>query len=194
MAEKLTIRKIYSVVDEVISENGVELEKSIYRAAALAVIKNPYAGKYQEDLSVLIDFGEELGKILAKKLRELLSDFSEKDIHSYGKAAIVGKAGEIEHGHAILHPKIGAPFREALGGKETARAVIPSNTKLGTVGTTIDIPVHYRDSEWVVSHVDTITVTVPDAPLDDEIIIGLAVTVGGRPNPRVPGMTIDDVE
>jgi hypothetical protein len=193
MTKQLRIRKLYAVLDEVLEERNIVLETPIKRAVAIAVIKNPYSGTYQEDLSELFDYGEELGHILSHNTLTTLNIEDGAQVESYGKAVIVGAKGEIEHGHAIIHPKIGKPFRNAIGGVDKARAIIPSTAKMGTIGTSIDVPVHYKDSEWVISHVDTITIAVPDAPYEDEILVALAVTTGGRANARIPGLGKDEV-
>lgn len=188
MTKNVNVRKFYSLVDQTFVEGNRELETPVRRAVALAVIKNPFTNVYQEDLGLLFNIGEELGEILSKNALEVLNVRDGSEVESYGKAVIVGLKGEIEHGHAIIHPKIGAPFRNAIGGANQARAIIPSTAKMGALGASIDIPVHYKDSEWVISHVDTITVAIPDAPFEDEIVVALAVTTGGRPHPRVPGL------
>jgi hypothetical protein len=111
-------------------------------------------------------------------------------IHSFGKAAIVGEAGELEHAAALLHPKFGAPVRAALG---KAPALIPSAKKRGGPGTTIDIPLGHKDAAFVRSHFDAIEARVSDAPLRDEILVCLALTTGGRPLPRIGGLTVDEI-
>ena len=194
MTEQMSIRKLYSVLDKSLMEGSFVIDNPIKKAVAIAVIKNPYSGCYLEDLSVLADFGAELGKLLSSNALKALDLEDGSQIESYGKAVIVGTKGEIEHGHAIIHPKIGAPFRNAIGGAEKARAIIPSTAKMGTLGTSIDVPVHYKDSEWVLSHVDTITVSVPDAPYEDEILVALAITTNGRPMARIPGLKKEDVK
>jgi hypothetical protein len=108
-------------------------------------------------------------------------------VHSYGKAAIVGEHGEYEHAAAILHPTLGAPFRAAVGG---GKAIIPSAKKLGGPGATIDVPLHYKDAAFVRTHFDAMEVRLCDAPRADEILVALAVTDGGRPHPRVGGLTV----
>jgi hypothetical protein len=193
MENKLDVRKYYTYTDEILIESGKKTDTPIKRSAALAVFKNPYASAYQDDLKELYEYGEVLGEALSVRAVAALGIEGE-DVESYGKTVIVGQQGEIEHGHAIIHPKIGAPFRKALGGADSARAIIPSTAKIGGIGTTVDIPVHYKDSEWVVSHVDTITITIPDAPMPDEIVVGLAITSGGRALSRLPGLSKEDVK
>jgi hypothetical protein len=179
----MEIRKIVTVVEEVLADGERKVDKPIKKVAAIAVIKNPFAGKYEEVLDALIDIGDELGKILGEKAVEALGKGSAVD--SYGKAAIVGEKGELEHAAAILHPKLGTPLRNAVGG---GKAIIPSVKKLGRMGDEIDIPLHFKDAAFVRSHFDGMTVSVNDAPKSDEILVAIAVTDGGRPHPRVGGL------
>jgi hypothetical protein len=188
--EQMEIRKLVTIVEEVRMEMGKTLAKPTRRAAAVAVIKNPFAGKYQEDLQELIDIGEELGSLLAPRARDALG-IKPEEAESYGKAAIVGVDGEIEHAAAILHPKLGKPFREALGG---GKAIIPSANKIGPVGTTIDVPLHYKDAAFVRSHFDAMPVSVHDAPRADEIVVALVVTDSGRPLPRIGGLRKEEAK
>ncbi|MDH5695593.1 MAG: amino acid synthesis family protein [Dehalococcoidia bacterium] len=186
----MEIRKLVTTVEEIKMEMGKNLPKPIRRAAAVAVIKNPFAGKYQEDLQELIDIGEELGSLLGPRARDALA-IKPEEAESYGKAAIVGVDGEIEHAAAILHPKLGKPFREALGG---GKAIIPSANKIGLVGTTIDVPLHYKDAAFVRSHFDAMPVSVQDAPRPDEIVVALVVTDSGRPLPRIGGLRKEEAK
>jgi hypothetical protein len=179
----MEIRKIVTIVEEVFADGEREVDKPIKKVAAIAVIKNPFAGKYEEVLDTLIDIGDELGKILGEKAVEALGKDSAVD--SYGKAAIVGERGELEHAAAILHPKLGTPLRNAVGG---GKAIIPSVKKLGRMGDEIDIPLHFKDAAFVRSHFDGMTVSVNDAPKSDEILVAIAITDGGRPHPRVGGL------
>ncbi|MGH7356672.1 MAG: amino acid synthesis family protein [Candidatus Rokuibacteriota bacterium] len=171
-------RRILYVEDNVLMEAGKPLARQVRRVAGLAVIANPYAGRFADDLSPLFDTGMELGAILMKRVTELLGGAAV----SYGKAAIVGTAGEMEHGGALLHPKLGKPMRAAVGGGE---AIIPSNVKVAAAGTPIDVPLGHKDDVWSFDHFDTMTVMAPDAPRPDEIVMVVAVADGGRPFPRV---------
>ena len=171
-------RRILYVEDNVLKEAGKPLARQVRRVAGLAVIANPYAGRFADDLSPLFDAGLELGAILMKRVTELLGGAAV----SYGKAAIVGTAGEMEHGGALLHPKLGKPMRAAVGGGE---AIIPSNVKVAPAGTPIDVPLGHKDDVWSFDHFDTLTVMVPDAPRPDEIVMVVALADGGRPHPRV---------
>ncbi len=186
----MEIRKIFTVVEETHKEVGRKVDPPTRKAAAIAVIENPFAGKYEEDLSMLMDYGEELGKLLGDMAVKALG-ISKEDVESYGKAAIVGLNGELEHAAAILHPKLGGPFREAVG---TGKAIIPSAKKMGGPGTPIDVPVHFKNAAFVRSHFDAMEVRVYDAPRDNEILIALVVTDSGRPLARVGGLKKEDVK
>ncbi|MFP3928229.1 MAG: amino acid synthesis family protein [Desulfobacteraceae bacterium] len=180
----MEVRKYVTTMEEIHMEGGKKMDPPGRKAAAMAVIRNPFAGRYQEDLTELIEAGEELGDILGKMAVEALGVPAE-EVESYGKAAIVGENGEREHAAAILHPKLGAPFRNAVGG---GKAIIPSAKKMGALGAEIDIPIHYKDAAFVRSHFDAMTVRVDDAPRADEIVVCLAITNCGRPHPRVGGL------
>ncbi len=181
------IRKKVILIEEILMDGGREVErKPVTKVASVAVIANPFAGRFVEDLSLLIEIGEELGGLLGQEaVRALKNIHGEAEPESYGKAAIVGVDGEYEHAAAILHPKLGAPFRAAVGG---GKALIPSTKKLGGPGTSIDIPLHYKDAAFVRSHFDSMEVRLNDAPKADEILVALAVTSSGRPHPRVGGL------
>ena len=190
MDVKPTVRKVITYVEELEIEGQIKLESCTKKAVAAAVLKNPYAGKYQEDLSLLFDMGEELGYYLAKKCLAALGIEGE-DVNSYGKAAIVGENGEIEHGAALLHPKMGRGMRGTIGG---GKAIIPSTTKSGGMGTSIDVPLHYKDDPFVFSHCDSVEIRIPDAPKSDEIVLIVAFADSGRPLPRVGGRQIADIK
>ncbi|HZJ90214.1 MAG TPA: amino acid synthesis family protein [Oscillospiraceae bacterium] len=183
---ELEIRKIITTIEEIRFEGFKELEKPIKRVAVSAVIKNPFAGSYVEDLSPLMDVGEYLGSYLS----EMAIKHLDGPVHSYGKAAIIGVDGELEHGAAILHPKLGKPMREVIGG---GKAIIPSAKKAGGPGTCLDVPLHYKDAAFVRTHYDAMEVRVHDAPHADEIVVTLAFTDGGRPHPRIGGLVISEV-
>jgi hypothetical protein len=171
------VRRILTLRDVIRSEMGRPLAKPITRAVGLAVVANPFAGRFSEDLSALFPVGRSVGEMLTAELRGLLGG----PAVAYGKAAIVGVNGEKEHGGACIHPMLGRPMREAIGG---GKAIIPSNVKVGGVGTTIDVPIGHKDDVWSFDHFDTISVAVDDAPRADEIVIALILADGGRPIPR----------
>ena len=176
------IRKLLTIVEDVRAEGGREVARPIRRVAAVAVIHNPFAGRFEANLMPLVQAGEELGALLGQRAVDALG----AAVESYGKAAVVGLDGELEHAAAILHPTLGSPFRAAVGG---GKAIIPSAKKLGVAGTAIDVPIHYKDAAFVRTHFDAMEVRVSDAPRPDEIVVALVVTDGGRPHPRVGGLT-----
>jgi len=186
----MEVRKYVTIIEETLMEGGKGVEFPTRKAAAIAVIKNPFAGRYVEKLDSLIDIGEALGGILGKKAVEALKITPEK-AESYGKAAIVGVDGELEHAAAILHPKLGTPLRDAVGG---GKAIIPSAKKMGGPGTEIDVPLHYKDAAFVRSHFDAMSVRVQDAPRSDEIVVAIVVTDSGRPHPRIGGLKKEEAK
>ena len=181
---KAQIRKIIVQVDEIHIEMGRAISPPTRRALAMAVIHNPMAGSYKENLDELIAIGEELGGLLGDKCVKALG-IAPGNAQSYGKAAIVGEAGEIEHAAAILHPKLGAPLRLAV---EKGAALVPSSKKRGTLGTAIDVPLGHKDAAFVRSHFDAMEARVSDAPRTNEIVVAVVVTDSGRPLARVGGL------
>ncbi len=184
------IRKLVVVVDEVHRENGQVVSPPTRRALAMAVIENPYAGRFVENLDALIEIGEELGGLLGDRCVQALG-ITPAQAQSYGKAAIVGEAGEIEHAAAILHPKLGAPLRRAV---EQGAALVPSSKKLGGMGTAIDVPLGHKDAAYVRSHFDAMEARVPDAPRANEIVVAVVVTDSGRPLARIGGLQANEIE
>jgi hypothetical protein len=173
----MDIRKHLIVIEEIGAEAGHRLSRPVRRVAGIVVVANPFAGRSVEDLSPLFDLGAAAGDFLMKRLADALGH----PAVSYGKAALVGTAGEMEHGAACVHPKLGKPMRAAVGGGE---ALIPSNVKVAAPGTVIDLPLGHKDEAWSFDHFDTMTLMVPDAPRPDEIVIAMAIADGGRPRPR----------
>jgi Amino acid synthesis len=184
------IRKIVTIVDETLSEMNQSVTPPVRRAAAIAIIENPFAGRYVEDLAPLIEMGEELGRLLSERAVAALGIPADQ-CESYGKAALVGENGELEHAAALLHPKMGAPVRKTLG---KGAALIPSSKKRGGPGAELDIPLGHKDAAFVRSHFDGMQVSVNDAPRSAEIMVAVAVTSGGRPLPRVGGLTKDQIK
>ena len=184
------IRKTSVVVEEIRTEQGRPVDPPTRKAAAIAVIKNPFAGKYVEDLDELMEIGAELGGTLGEMCVAALG-IRPDQAESYGKAAIVGELGEWEHAAAILHPKLGAPLRKAV---EKGAALVPSVKKMGGPGTPIDVPLGHKDAAYVRSHFDGIEVRLADSPRSDEILVAVAVTDSGRPFPRVGGLTTDEAK
>lgn len=184
------IRKIAVSVEETHLEMGQVIAPPTRKAVAVAVIENPYAGVFQEDLSVLMDIGAELGALLGRRCVEALG-ISPDQAESYGKSAMVGENGELEHAAAILHPKLGAPLRKEV---EKGAALVPSSKKMGSPGQVLDVPLGHKDAAYVRSHFDGIEVQLNDAPRANEIMVAVAVTDSGRPLPRVGGLTAEDAE
>ena len=183
------IRKIIVQVDETRIEMGRAIEPPTRKALAMAVIENPYAGAYSENLDVLIAIGDELGALLGQRCVEALG-IAPSEAQSYGKAAIVGEAGELEHAAAILHPKLGAPLRKAV---EKGAALVPSAKKMGGLGTAIDVPLGHKDAAFVRSHFDAMEARVSDAPRANEIVVAVAVTASGRPLARIGGLQASEI-
>ncbi|MFZ5648642.1 MAG: amino acid synthesis family protein [Bacillota bacterium] len=190
METRPEIRKIYTIIEETWAEGQKKLDKPARKAAAAAVFKNPYAGMYQEDLSLLYDWSEELGEMLTKKAIAALG-IEPSAVHSYGKAAIAGEQGELEHCAALMHPKLGKPMRENVGG---GKAIIPSSKKIGYPGVAIDVPLHFKNAAFVRSHFDAMEVRVPDAPRADELVLVVAVTDSGRPLARIGGLKVEEIK
>lgn len=184
------IRKLIVHVDETLIEMGRDIKPPVRKALAMAVIDNPYAGRYSENLDELIAIGEELGGLLGERCVQALG-IEPGAAGSYGKAAIVGEAGELEHAAAILHPKLGAPLRKAV---EKGAALVPSSKKRGGLGTAIDVPLGHKDAAFVRSHFDAMEARVGDAPRPNEIVVAVVVTDGGRPLPRVGGLQVSEIK
>lgn len=184
------IRKIAVFLEETFTEMGRPIDPPTRKAAAVAVIGNPFAGRYEEDLSPLMDIGAELGDLLGRRCVVALG-IAPAAAESYGKAAMVGTDGELEHAAAILHPKMGKPLRAAV---EKGAALVPSSKKRGAPGAELDIPLGHKDAAYVRSHFDAMEVRLPDAPRPDEILVAIAVTDSGRPLPRVGGLAVDEIE
>ncbi len=184
------IRKLVVEVEETRVEMGRKVEPPTRRALAMAVIENPFAGRYVENLDELVAIGEELGALLGAKCVEALG-IAPGAAQSYGKAAIVGEDGELEHAAAILHPKLGAPLRKAV---EKGAALVPSSKKRGGLGTAIDVPLGHKDAAFVRSHFDAMEARVPDAPRPAEIVVAVVVTDSGRPHPRIGGLTVAEIK
>jgi hypothetical protein len=184
------IRKLITVVEETRSEMGEAIEPPTRKAAAIAVIENPCAGRFVKDLEPLMAIGEELGGLLGTRAIASLG-IKPGQAESYGKAAIVGESGELEHAGAILHPRLGKPLREAV---EKGAALVPSAKKMGGMGAAIDVPLGHKDAAFVRSHFDAMEIRVPDAPRAGEIVVAVVVTDSGRPLPRIGGLTKGEIK
>lgn len=184
------IRKLVVQLDEVHREMDRTVDPPTRKALAMAVIANPFAGRYADELDELVAIGEELGALLGQRCVQALG-IAPGAAHSYGKAAIVGEAGELEHAAAILHPKLGAPLRAAV---EKGAALVPSAKKQGGVGTAVDVPLGHKDAAFVRSHFDAMEARIADAPRADEIVVAVVVTDSGRPLPRIGGLQVSEIK
>ncbi len=182
------IRKIGVWIEETHQEGGKAISPATRKAVAAAVIENPFANQYVEDLSELMDIGAELGALLGEKCVAALG-IEPEQAESYGKAAMVGENGELEHAAALLHPKMGTPLRKAV---EKGAALVPSSKKRGGMGQDLDIPLGHKDAAYVRSHFDGVEIRFNDAPRPNEILVAIAVTDSGRPLPRVGGLKAED--
>lgn len=174
----MTPRKVQLIKETVNAEAGAAATPPVTRAAALLVVENPFAGRFVEDLSALFDLGQALAERYMPEVAALLP----RPPRAYGKSAIVGVEGDLEHAAALLHPKLGKPMRAALGG---GQAIIPSTTKVAAAGTPIDVPLAHKDEIWSFDELDTLTLFLPDAPRPREILVALAISDGTRPRARV---------
>ena len=184
------IRKVVVQIDEIHSEMGRSIDPPTRRALAMAVIANPYAGRFSATLDDLTAIGEELGGLLGAKCVQALG-ITPDQAQSYGKAAIVGEAGELEHAAALLHPKMGATLRQAVS---RGAALVPSAKKMGGLGTAIDVPLGHKEAAFVRSHFDAIEARISDAPRANEIVVAIAVTDSGRPLARVGGLQVHEIK
>lgn len=184
------IRKIVTTVENTHLEMGKSIDPPTRRAASVAVIENPFAGRYEEDLEALMIIGEELGDLLGRKCVEALG-IEPSQAQSYGKSAMVGENGELEHAAAILHPRLGKPLRAAV---EKGAALVASSKKMGSMGQALDIPLGHKEAAYVRSHFDGMEVRINDAPRSNEIMVAVAVTDSGRPLPRVGGLKADEAK
>ena len=183
----ITIRRSFAIVEERKEEAGRTAERPLRRVAAVAIVENPYAGRYVHDLKPMIDGSVALGHEMAALA---LRAFGQHEVQSYGKGGIVGLNGEQEHANALLTTAFANPIRDAIGGGD---AWISSFTKKGGPGTLIDIPMNHKDDVYVRSHYDGMTVMLPDAPMPDEVAVIFCIANGGRLNARVGGLTHAEV-
>ncbi len=171
------VRRLITMREVIQAEMGQPLGRPIVRATGIGIVDNPFAGRFAQDLGALFEIGRDIGERLSRELNGLL----DRPAIAYGKGAMVGTAGELEHGGACIHPMLGKPMRQAIGGGE---AVIPSNVKVVAPGSTLDVPLGHKDNVWSFDHFDTVTVFLSDGPRADEIAVVLALADGGRPLPR----------
>ena len=181
------VRKLVVSVEDVWHDNGPRLAVPLRRGSAAAVVKNPYAGRYVDDIQPLMEALKPLGREMAVRLIAALGGADR--IQSYGKGALIGLAGELEHG-ALWHVPGGYGMRDLLDG---SFAIVPSTTKIGPAGSAIDIPIHHRVAAYVRSHFDSLEVRVADSPRPNEMLLVIAMTTGPRPHARVGGLGADEI-
>jgi hypothetical protein len=184
---EVNVRKLVLAVEDVWHDNGPRLDQPLRRGSHAAVLKNPYAGRYVEDIQPMMEALKPLGREMAARLVEALGGPGR--IEGYGKGALIGLGGELEHG-ALWHVPGGYGMRELLEG---SHAIVPSTTKIGATGSAIDIPIHHRVAAYVRSHFDSLEVRVADAPRPDEMLLVIAMTTGARPHARVGGLRADEI-
>lgn len=189
MSDTPTYRKVVVRVEETHADGGRDLDTPTRKAVVAGVVANPYAGRYVDDLDDLMALGEQLGADLATRAVAALG-IDPDQVESYGKAAMVGEDGELEHAAAVLHPRLGKGLRAATGG---GKALIASSKKLGGPGQVLDVPLGHKNAAYVRSHFDGVETWIADAPRRGEIMVAVAVTDSGRPHPRVGGLTVDEV-
>ena len=186
---EVVIRKRVIVVEEILHEGGPPPAQPLLRGAALAVIRNPFAGRYVESIAGFMDDLNPLGVAMARSLLDALGGDPSR-VQGYGKGAIVGAAGELEHG-ALWHVPGGYAMREILG---EAKAIVPSAKKVGGPGTRLDVPVTHINASYVRSHFDAMEVGINDAPRADELLLALVMTTGSRIHARVGGLTASEIK
>lgn len=186
---EVVMRKKVTCVEEVFHEGGPVADKPLLRAASLVVIRNPFAGAYIQNIEHFMDDLKPLGLEMARSLVAALGG-DPKRVEGYGKGAIVGSAGELEHG-ALWHVPGGYAMREVLGG---AKAIVPSTKKVGAPGTRLDVPITHINASYVRSHFDAMEIGINDAPRADEILLALVMTTGARVHARVGGLKASDVK
>lgn len=184
---EVAVRKLVLSVEEVWHDNGPPLATPLLRGSAAAIVRNPYAGRYVEDIVPMMEALKPLGREMAARLVAALGGAGR--IEAYGKGALIGLAGELEHG-ALWHVPGGYGMRDLLEG---SHAIVPSTTKIGPAGSSIDVPIHHRVAAYVRSHFDSLEVRVADSPRPDELMLVIAMTTGPRPHARVGGLRADEI-
>ena len=185
----IELRKIVTVVEEILHEFGPPPPKPLKMGAIAAVVKNPYAGRYEPDIMPMMDALKPFGLDMSRRLLAALGG-DPKSVEGFGKGAIIGAAGELEHG-ALWHVPGGYAMRELLGG---AKAIVPSSKKVAALGAAIDIPIHHINAAYVRSHFDAMEVRVPDAPRANELVLIIAMTTGPRVHDRAGGLKASEIK
>ena len=189
MSDLVKVRKYVATVEETLHDFGPVLARPVTKAVVGGVIANPYAGRHVADIQPMMKALEPLAVDLTERVMKILGAKG-SELEAYGKGAIVGLNGELEHA-ALWHQPSGFGIRHAMGG---AKSIVPSTVKVATAGARIDIPLHHVTAAYVRSHFDAIEFCVPDGPRPDEIVFIVAAAIGGRPHARVGGLTPDGIK
>ena len=189
MSDLVKVRKYVATVEETLHDGGSVLARPVTKAVVGGVIANPYAGRHVSDIQPMMKALEPLAVDLTERVMKILGTKG-SDLEAYGKGAIVGLAGELEHA-ALWHQPSGFGIRHAMGG---AKSIVPSTVKVAAAGSRIDIPLHHVAAAYVRSHFDAIEFCVPDGPKPDEIVFIVAASIGGRPHARVGGLTAGEIK
>lgn len=189
MSDLVKVRKYVATVEETLHDGGPVLARPVAKAVVGAVIANPYAGRHVADIQPMMKALEPLAVDLTERVMKILGAKG-PELEAYGKGAIVGLAGELEHA-ALWHQPSGFGIRHAMGG---AKSIVPSTVKVAVAGSRIDIPLHHVTAAYVRSHFDAIEFCVPDGPKPDEIVFIVAASIGGRPHARVGGLTAAEIK
>lgn len=189
MSDLVKVRKYVATVEETLHDFGPALARLVTKAVVGGVIANPYAGRHEADIQPMMKALEPLAVELTGRVMKIL-DAKGSELEAYGKGAIVGLNGELEHA-ALWHQPSGFGIRHAMGG---AKSIVPSTVKVATAGARIDIPLHHVTAAYVRSHFDAIEFCVPDGPRPDEIVFIVAAAIGGRPHARVGGLTPAEIK
>ena len=171
--KSLDVRRTVMIKESIPRKRGNDSDSRIVRAAGIAVIQNPLLGLKDPEFPEYFSLGASIGELIMADLVNLLPS----EACAYGKATLIGQSGDPEHGAALMHPTLGKPIRAAIGGGE---AIIPSNVKIGAIGESIDVPLSNKDDVWSFDHLDTITVSIGDAPKAEEIMLIIALSTGVR--------------
>lgn len=183
----MEVRRMITTDETVLVDNHHAVQSPARKIAAVAVVTNPFAGRFEPQLEELVEIGGRLGTMLAQRCVDLVDPAT---IESFGKACIVGEAGELEHAAALIHPTFGQTARAVIGG---GAAIIPSTKKVGGPDSSIDLPLVHRDHAAVASHFDSIEIRVPGSPRADEVVVAFGIATGGRPHPRIAGLKAEDI-
>ena len=194
MSDLVKLRKYVATVEETRHDGGPVLARAVTKAVVGGVIANPYAGRYVEDIQPMMKALEPLAVDLTERVMKLLGTKG-SELEAYGKGAIVGLAGELEHA-ALWHQPSGFGIRHAIHQSkgDGAKSIVPSTVKVAAAGASIDIPLHHVTAAYVRSHFDAIEFCVPDGPKPDEIVFIVAASIGGRPQARVGGLTPAEIK